>query len=82
MTNPWRLTPRQVDVIRALVDTGSNKGAARLLGLSPHTAQNYMETVRKKMGKPKQLLCAIAWDRWERETHGPRTSALAVIKTS
>lgn len=82
MTNPWHLTPRQVDVLRALVDTGSDKGAARLLGLSPRTAQRYMETVRKKMGKPKRLLCAIEWDRWERETYGPRTNGLAVIKTS
>ena len=44
------LTPRQLDVLRAVVEHGGHKGAAHALGLSAWTINSYLQDIRRRMG--------------------------------
>jgi two-component system, NarL family, nitrate/nitrite response regulator NarL len=43
------LTPREIEVLRALSDGLSNKAAARRLGISPHTVKFHIESLFRKL---------------------------------
>jgi two-component system, NarL family, nitrate/nitrite response regulator NarL len=44
------LTPREIEVLTALGHGLSNKGAARRLGISPHTVKFHIEQLFRKLG--------------------------------
>jgi two-component system, NarL family, nitrate/nitrite response regulator NarL len=44
------LTPREIEVLSALVDGRTNKETARLLGISPHTVKFHIESLFRKLG--------------------------------
>jgi DNA-binding NarL/FixJ family response regulator len=45
-----RLTPKEREVIRALAEHGSHKGAARALGVSPSVVNDRLRTAFPKLG--------------------------------
>jgi DNA-binding CsgD family transcriptional regulator len=47
---PVLLTPREIEVLAALGRGLSNKGAARQLGISPHTVKFHVESLFRKLG--------------------------------
>jgi DNA-binding NarL/FixJ family response regulator len=51
-------TSRQVQVLAAVVATGSNKGAAYLLGISSHTIRNHLTALRQKLDVETNLQAA------------------------
>lgn len=65
MSDPWGLTPRQRDVLNALVSTGCNKRVARELGMELKTVEGHMCQIRRAMGV-NRVLAALWWDRWKR----------------
>lgn len=54
-------TPRQLDVLRLLLQSHSVKQIARRLGLSPHTVEDHLKTLYRKTGTHSQqeLLAAL-----------------------
>jgi DNA-binding NarL/FixJ family response regulator len=56
------LTPRQVDVLRMLVDGRSNKSIARALDLAPSTVKTHLEAIfqRLHVGSRTQAVVAAA----------------------
>lgn len=44
------LTPREIEVLRALADGASNKEIARALGISFHTAKFHVAAILEKLG--------------------------------
>lgn len=68
--NPWGLTVRQAQTLDAMVEHGCPKRAARVLGLSHRTVQNYSEHAAHRMNEGgSRIRCLILWDRW-RQTDG------------
>jgi DNA-binding NarL/FixJ family response regulator len=55
-----RLTPRQVDVLRMLVDGGSNKSIARALELSPSTVKTHMEAIFERLHVSSRTQAVVA----------------------
>lgn len=53
-----RLTKRQRQVLRAFIEHGQ-KGAARELGISPHTVRATLSTIRSKLGVESSALAAL-----------------------
>jgi DNA-binding NarL/FixJ family response regulator len=47
---PILLTPREIEVLGALGNGMTNKEAARLLGISPHTVKFHIESLFRKLG--------------------------------
>ncbi len=47
---PVLLTPREIEVLGALGNGMTNKEAARLLGISPHTVKFHIESLFRKLG--------------------------------
>jgi DNA-binding CsgD family transcriptional regulator len=47
---PVLLTPREIEVLVAVGNGLSNKAAARLLGISPHTVKFHIESLFRKLG--------------------------------
>lgn len=70
--NPWGLSEREVTVLRAIIEHGSIKAAARAIHRSVNTINVQCETARDKMrlhddkvwGSRVRYL--ILFDRWER----------------
>ena len=51
MTSRVRVvTPRQLACFQAILATGTPKGAAHLLGISPFTLRNHLATARIRLG--------------------------------
>jgi DNA-binding NarL/FixJ family response regulator len=48
--SPVLLTPREIEVLVAVGNGLSNKAAARLLGISPHTVKFHVESLFRKLG--------------------------------
>jgi DNA-binding CsgD family transcriptional regulator len=48
--SPVLLTPREIEVLVAVGKGLSNKAAARLLGISPHTVKFHVESLFRKLG--------------------------------
>lgn len=74
----WALSPQQKASIEAVIKTGSNKGAARALGISVKTVDHHMLQVIDKSGCRDQyaagygarLLTVLAYDRATRTEGG------------
>lgn len=64
--NPWKLTPRQCDSLRAICETGSVVAASARLGLTVHTVDGHLDLARRAMGVSTTLLAALEWDRYVR----------------
>lgn len=47
---PVRLTPRELDVMRAVAEGCGNEAVARRLVVSPHTVRKHLENVFRKLG--------------------------------
>lgn len=71
MSNPWGMTAREEQVAQAILETGSGKGAAMVLNISPITVSALMARAAKRMGARTRLLCLLGYDRWHRE-HRPK----------
>jgi DNA-binding CsgD family transcriptional regulator len=64
MTDPWGLTPREAEVMTILVEKGSSKAVARVLGISSKTIDIHVTSAVSKMRARNRLDGAVAWDRW------------------
>lgn len=65
--SPWGLTPRQIEVLDALVELGCNKLVARKLGLSLPSVEYHMVHAGRRMTlSGNRVLMAVWWDRWRR----------------
>jgi DNA-binding NarL/FixJ family response regulator len=65
--SPWNLTPRQADVMDAMVEHGCHKLAGRALGIDEDTVMQHIWMANKKMGfHSGHLVKYIQWDRWRR----------------
>jgi DNA-binding CsgD family transcriptional regulator len=58
----YRLRPseQELRVIRAVIVHGTIRGAARALGLSPHTVDSHLDHVRSKSGM-RRFSQIVAW---------------------
>lgn len=65
--DPWGLTPRQRDVMDALIQSGCNKRVARELGMEIKTVEGHMWQIKRAMGGADRVLAALKWDRFRRE---------------
>ena len=54
------LTPRQVDVLRMLVDGGSNKRIARALDLAPSTVKTHLEAIFQRLQVNSRTQAVVA----------------------
>jgi len=59
-----KLSPREHDVARLLVEGASNKVIAARLGISSHTAKFHMYNVIKRLGAQTRVDAAVAYARW------------------
>lgn len=67
-TNPWRLSPAVERVLDAVIQTGTNKGAARALSLQTATISDHMKTAKRAINaKGSRLQTVLAWDRWRQQ---------------
>jgi DNA-binding NarL/FixJ family response regulator len=64
--NPWGLTDRQCEVVRAVAEHGCQKIAARVMGVETKTVQRHLEAVRERMQLRSTVQACVWWDRWER----------------
>lgn len=65
--SPWGLTETQAKVMDALVEHGTNKAAARALGLTEGTVEQHTTDISRRMRKYRfRVQRLIAWDRWRR----------------
>jgi DNA-binding NarL/FixJ family response regulator len=69
--NPWRLTPRQCAVLRALTEVGTVNGAAARLGLSSYTAEDHLRLAKRAMGVDNTIRAVLEWDRYIRGDRQP-----------
>ena len=53
-------TPQEVQALRAVVQHGTIRAAARALGLSPHTIDAHLDNLRSKSGL-RYLPQLVAW---------------------
>jgi len=59
-TDALGLTPRQVDVLRMLVDGGSNKRIARALDLAPSTVKTHLEAIFQRLQVNSRTQAVVA----------------------
>jgi FixJ family two-component response regulator len=57
------LTPREAQTVRAVIDTGCNKGAARALGIAVKTVDFYLHQALRKSGLAFRVRMLIEYDR-------------------
>jgi DNA-binding CsgD family transcriptional regulator len=62
----WNLTPREAEVMTAVVQLGSQKAACRQLGIELKTVHFHCHNARLKIGGAGGLGPYIKWDRWRR----------------
>lgn len=69
MTNPWKLRPREQDVLREFTsdDAHTAKEVARKLGISHKTVEHHVASAIARMGAANQLHAVLMWDRANRE---------------
>lgn len=67
--DPWGMTSQQTAVLQTICETGSTKGAARVLGLSSKTVEEHFRRAKAKFGVSQRLICLLEWDRWARRSH-------------
>lgn len=66
-SNPWGMTPKEEQAMRAVCEQGCHKLAARLLCRSIKTIEVHVSNAGKKMPQRTPLSRYIAFDRWMRE---------------
>jgi DNA-binding NarL/FixJ family response regulator len=54
-----RLTPRELDVVRGIANSESNKDIARHLGLSEQTVKNYLRRIFEKLNVANRVELAL-----------------------
>lgn len=64
--NPWRLPPREAEVMTCLANTGSQKATAHQLGLGYGTVKELAGRARKRIGAKTSMSAVVTWDRWAR----------------
>lgn len=64
--NPWKLTPREVEIMDLYVQAGSQVEVAAAIGIAAPTVEAHFANIRRKMGGSNSLTAALAWDRWRR----------------
>lgn len=64
MTNPWKLTPRQIEVIEALIETGNNDEIGMKLGMKSQTVRANLFRACNKVGAQNRVQLAISWERF------------------
>lgn len=69
MTDPWNLGEREAQILSLVRDGGSNKEAARSLGLSIRTIETYLLRAYSKMKVANRVQAAVAYDRWSRKAN-------------
>ena len=58
----WALTPKQADVLRALVDGYSNRAIGALLGIAEGTVELHVSAILQKAGaESRSALVAMTW---------------------
>lgn len=57
----WAVTPRQADVLTAIVQTGSLKGAARKLNISVKTVESHVDGAKRRAGSGTSLALFLMW---------------------
>ncbi|BBA98509.1 putative LuxR family transcriptional regulator [Actinacidiphila reveromycinica] len=55
-----RLSPRELDVVRLLVEGRTSAQIARVLGLSPRTVEKHVQAAMRKRGAPSRTALAVA----------------------
>jgi FixJ family two-component response regulator len=70
MKNPWKLTPKEAEVMTALIDAGCVKVAAKAVGMSHRTAEHHLLNVRRQMEVTRTMLAVVMWDRHLRGNGG------------
>lgn len=66
-SNPWKLTPRQSEVLDVLTEEGeSNKEIAKRLGIQEQGVKCHMIRICGRMGARGRVDAALMWDRWRR----------------
>lgn len=64
-SNPWSLSPRELDVISHLFECDSNKQIARVLGLAEPTIKAHLMIAFQKMQVVSRLQAAVVYERWK-----------------
>ncbi len=71
MTNPWKLTEREIEVLQGFTNGGRAKTIARDLAIEPKTVEQHAMNLRRKM-KAKTIVAAVLiYDRWARPMPQP-----------
>lgn len=65
--NPWGLSPAEERAMDAMVKTGSQKGAARALGVSVKAIEVHCQAARDRMFQEGRFLHLLLWDRWRQK---------------
>lgn len=67
-SNPWGLTPREVETLTTVIEAGGCKQAARKMGIAPSTVKERTARAGMKMGlRHPPTAKYLAWDRWQRD---------------
>lgn len=66
MTNPWKLPPRQAQIMDLLANVGCNKLIARSLGIDHRTVETHVYRALRRMECENRTQAAVLWDRWAR----------------
>lgn len=61
--NPFGLTDRQVQAVRALVEHGCDKGVANVLGNKRGNAARLLVGAQRAMGVKTRVHLALKWER-------------------
>jgi DNA-binding CsgD family transcriptional regulator len=66
-----RLTGKQKEVLNHLIEHKTSKEISRILGISPHTVDQRIDTARSKLGLASRGELALAWRRHLELTDSP-----------
>lgn len=62
--DPWSLRPRQREILARLAEHGSNKQAARELGISLRTVEAHLVDAYRRMQAPNRVRAVALWVSW------------------
>jgi FixJ family two-component response regulator len=63
-TSPWRLTPRETEVMDLILIHGMHKVVADKLGVTEKAIDATARQARIRMGERHKLVAAVKWARW------------------